>query len=70
MLGLVGCRFEPGPSESDLPVLERSGRIETSHRMVGPDGELAFRPLGVRLPVVAEGLEIGSLFFEPDPRSA
>jgi K+-sensing histidine kinase KdpD len=67
MLGLVGCRFEPGPSESDLPVLERSGRIETSYRMVGPDGELAFPALGVRLPVVAGGVEIGSLMLEPDP---
>jgi hypothetical protein len=69
LLGLVGCRFEAGAAVSDLPVLERSGRVETSYRRVGPDGELALPPMGVRLPVVGDGVELGSLLLEPDPRA-
>ena len=50
-----------------LPVLERSGRIESPYRRVGPDGELALPPLGARLPVVGGGRQVGSLVLEPDP---
>jgi hypothetical protein len=67
LLGLVGCRFEPGTSGSDLPLLERTGRIETGYRYVDAAGELALPPMGVRLPVVGGGAEIGSLYLDPDP---
>lgn len=67
LLSLVGCRFEVEATGPVLPVLERSGRIETPHRRVGPDGELALPPLGVRLPVVGDGHQVGSLVLDPDP---
>lgn len=67
LLSLVGCRFEIEATGPVLPVLERSGRIETPHRRVGPDGELALPPLGVRLPVVGDGHQVGSLVLDPDP---
>jgi hypothetical protein len=67
LLGLVGCRFEVEATGPVLPVLERSGRVESPYRRVGPDGELALPPLGVRLPVVGGGRQVGSLVLEPDP---
>ena len=59
LLSLVGCRFEVEATGPALPVLERSGRIESPYRRVGPDGELALPPLGVRLPVVGDGHQVG-----------
>ncbi len=67
LMSLIGCRFETVPTGPPLPELERSGRIESPYRRVGPDGELALPPLGVRLPVVGGGHQIGSLVLEPDP---
>jgi hypothetical protein len=67
LLSLVACRFEVEATGPLLPVLERSGRIEASYRRVGADGELALPPLGVRLPVVGDGHQIGSLVLDPDP---
>jgi hypothetical protein len=67
LLSLVGCRFESDASGPVLPVLERSGRIEAPYRRVGAGGELALPPLGVRLPVVGDGRQVGSLVLEPDP---
>lgn len=67
LLSLVACRFEIEATGPLVPVLERSGRIETPHRRVGPDGELALPPLGVRLPVVGGGHQVGSLVLDPDP---
>jgi hypothetical protein len=67
LLSLVGCRFEVEATGPVLPVLERSARIETPHRRVGPDGELALPTLGVRLPVVGDGHQVGSLVLDPDP---
>jgi len=67
LLALVGCRFEVEATGPTLPVLERSGRIESPYRRVGPDGELAIPPLGARLPVVGGGRQVGSLVLEPDP---
>jgi hypothetical protein len=67
LLALVGCRFEVEATGPVLPVLERSGHIEAPHRRVGPDGELALPPLGVRLPVVGNGHQVGSLVLDPDP---
>jgi hypothetical protein len=67
LMGLVGCHYEIEATGPVLPVLERSGRIETSYRRVGPDGELALPPLGVRLPVVGNGHQIGSIVLDPDP---
>jgi hypothetical protein len=67
LLSLVGCRFEVEATGPVLPVLERSGRIEAPHRRVGADGELALPPLGVRLPVVGDGHQVGSLVLDPDP---
>ena len=67
LLSLVACRFEIEATGPLVPVLERSGRIESPHRRVGPDGELALPPLGVRLPVVGAGHQVGSLVLDPDP---
>ncbi|MGZ6973335.1 MAG: DUF4118 domain-containing protein [Acidimicrobiia bacterium] len=67
LLSLVGCRFEVEATGPVLPVLERSGRIESPYRRVGPDGELALPPLGVRLPVVGGGRQLGSIVLDPDP---
>lgn len=67
LMSLVGCRYEVDATGPVLPVLERSGRIESSYRRVGADGELALPPLGVRLPVVGGGHQVGSLVLEPDP---
>lgn len=67
LLSLVACRFEIEATGPLVPVLERSGRIESPHRRVGPDGELALPPLGVRLPVVGGGHQVGSLVLDPDP---
>jgi len=67
LMSLVGCRYEVDATGPVLPVLERSGRIESAFRRVGPDGELALPPLGVRLPVVGGGHQVGSLVLEPDP---
>jgi hypothetical protein len=67
LMSLVACRFETEATGPVLPVLERSGRIEASYRRVGADGELALPPLGVRLPVVGDGHQIGSLVLDPDP---
>jgi Domain of unknown function (DUF4118) len=67
LMSLVDCRFEVDATGPVLPVLERSGRIETPYRRVGADGELALPPVGVRLPVVGGGHQIGSLVLEPDP---
>ncbi len=67
LMELVGCRFEVEATGPDLPILERSGRIESSYRRVGPDGELALPPLGVRLPVVGGGREVGSIVLDPNP---
>jgi len=67
LLSLIACRFEVAATGPTLPVLERSGRIATTYRRVGPDGELALPPIGVRLPVVGGGHQVGSLVLEPDP---
>ena len=67
LLDLVACRFEVEATGPVLPLLERSGRIESSHRRVGPDGELALPPLGVRLPVVGDGHQVGWLVLDPNP---
>jgi Domain of unknown function (DUF4118) len=67
LLALLGCRFEVEPTGPTLPVLERSGRVEAPYRRVGSTGELALPPLGVRLPVVGAGRQVGSLVLEPDP---
>jgi hypothetical protein len=67
LLSLVGCRFETEATGPVLPVLERSGRIEAQYRRVGAGGELALPALGVRLPVVGGGRQVGSLVLEPDP---
>lgn len=67
MMSLVGCRFEVEATGPVLPVLERSGRIESPYRRVGADGELALPPLGVRLPVVGAGRQVGSIVLDPDP---
>jgi K+-sensing histidine kinase KdpD len=67
LLSLVGCRFEVDASGPVLPVLERSGRIEAPVRRVGAGGELALPPMGVRLPVVGGGRQVGSLVLDPDP---
>jgi Domain of unknown function (DUF4118) len=67
LLSLVSCRFENSPTDPDLPILERNGRIETPYRRVGADGELALPPTGVRLPVVGDGQTVGSLVAMPDP---
>jgi hypothetical protein len=67
LLALLGCRFEATATGPALPLLERSGRIETPYRRVGPDGELALPPLGVRLPVVGDGHQVGSIVLDPDP---
>ena len=67
LMVLVGCRFEVEATGPLLPVLERSGRIESPYRRVGPDGELALPPLGVRLPVVGGGRQVGSIVLDPDP---
>lgn len=67
LLSLLGCRFETVATGPVLPVLERSGRIESHYRRVGIDGELALPPLGVRLPVVGAGHQVGSIVLEPDP---
>ena len=67
ILSLLGCRFEIAATGPDLPILERSGRIESPYRRVGIDGELALPPLGVRLPVVGDGHQVGSMVLEPDP---
>lgn len=67
LLSLVGCRYEVEATGPLLPVLERSGRIETSLRRVGVGGELALPALGVRLPVVGGGRQVGSLVLDPDP---
>jgi hypothetical protein len=67
LMSLVACRYEVEVTGPVLPVLERSGRIEASYRRVGAGGELALPPLGVRLPVVGDGRQIGSLVLDPDP---
>jgi hypothetical protein len=67
LMSLVSCRFEVVATGPVLPVLERSGRIESPYRRVGADGELALPPAGVRLPVVGGGHQVGSLVLEPDP---
>ena len=67
LLSLVGCRFEVEATGPTLPVLERSGRVEAPYRKVGATGELGLPPLGVRLPVVGGGRQVGSLVLEPDP---
>ena len=67
LLSLLGCRFETEASGPVLPVLERSGRIESPYRRVGADGELALPPLGVRLPVVGGGHQLGAMVLDPDP---
>ena len=67
LMSLVACRFEVEATGPVLPVLERSGRIEASYRRVGAGGELALPPLGVRLPVVGGGHQVGSLVLDPDP---
>ena len=67
LMALVGCRFEAEATGPVLPVLERSGRIETHYRRVDAEGELALPPMGVRLPVVGGGHQVGSLVLEPDP---
>jgi Domain of unknown function (DUF4118) len=67
LMDLVGCRYEVAATGPALPILERSGRIETPYRRVGPDGELALPPLGVRLPVLGGGHQVGSLVLDPDP---
>jgi glycine/D-amino acid oxidase-like deaminating enzyme len=67
VLSLLGCRFEVDATGPTLPVLERSGRIESPYRRVGIDGELALPPLGVRLPVVGDGHQVGSIVLDPDP---
>jgi hypothetical protein len=67
LMSLVGCRFEVDATGPLLPVLERSGRIESGYRRVGADGELALPPLGVRLPVLGGGRQVGSLVLDPDP---
>jgi hypothetical protein len=67
LLSLVGCRFETDATGPVLPVLERSGRIEAPYRRVGAGGELTLPALGVRLPVVGDGRQVGSLVLEPDP---
>lgn len=67
LMNLIGCRFEVEATGPTLPILERSGRIESPYRRVGPDGELALPPLGARLPVVGGGRQVGSLVLEPDP---
>ena len=67
LMSLVGCRFEREATGPEVPTLERTGRIQTPYRRVGADGELALPPLGVRLPVVGGGREVGSLVLEPDP---
>jgi hypothetical protein len=68
LLSLVGCRFETEATGPTLPVLERSGRVEAPYRAVGATGELGLPPLGVRLPVVGGGRQVGSLVLDPDPR--
>jgi K+-sensing histidine kinase KdpD len=67
LMSLVACRFEVDETGPDLPVLERSGRIESPYRRVDADGELALPPLGVRLPVVGGGRHVGSIVLDPDP---
>ena len=68
LMALTGCTFDVGPAgSSSLPVLERTGRIESGFRRVDADGELALPPSGVRLPVTGAGREVGSLVLEPDP---
>jgi Domain of unknown function (DUF4118) len=67
LMSLAGCRYEVDATGPVLPILERSGRIETPFRQVGADGELALPPIGVRLPVVGGGHQVGSLVLEPDP---
>jgi hypothetical protein len=66
LLSLISCRFELEATGPVLPVLERSGRIESKYRRVGPDGEIALPPLGVRLPVVGGGRQVGSIVLDPD----
>jgi hypothetical protein len=69
LLSLVGCRFETDATGPVLPVLERSGRIEAPVRRVGAGGELTLPALGVRLPVLGNGRQVGSLVLEPDPNA-
>jgi hypothetical protein len=67
VLSLVACRFETVATGPVLPVLERSGRVESPYRRVGSDGEIALPPLGVRLPVIGDGHQVGSMVLDPDP---
>jgi hypothetical protein len=66
LLHLHGCRFEPEPTGPPRPVLERSGRVESPVRVL-VEGEFALPAVGVRLPVIGGGTEVGSILMDPDP---
>jgi len=66
LLSLLGCRFSEDPGPARLPVLERSGRVQAHVRTL-VDGEFALPAIGVRLPVMAAGRELGCFVMDPDP---
>lgn len=66
VLPVLACRFTRDPGPARLPIVERSGRIQ-AHLRVMVDGELALPAIGVRLPVVGGGRELGCFVMDPDP---
>jgi K+-sensing histidine kinase KdpD len=65
LLSLRACSFETGPSDSELPMLDRNGAIAGDHRR-WVDGEYTLPAAGVQLPVYGRGHEFGRLVLHPD----
>lgn len=65
-LHLSDCRFERPPYEGDLPILERSGVVQSSHHRYTRDGFELPRE-GVALPVRGPAGPVGRFVLLPTP---
>jgi hypothetical protein len=65
LLGLVECRYEPGPSQSELPVIGRNGSVEGGQRrwMLG---DLSLPTEGTEIRVLGRGRDFGRVVLVPD----
>jgi hypothetical protein len=65
LLGLLECRYEPGPSATELPVIGRNGSIDGGRRrwMLG---DLSLPTEGAEIRVVGRGRDFGRIALVPD----
>lgn len=66
LLKVRNAIFEPFPSHSRIPEIERDGRIDVADKRYRGDG-FALPDGGVAVPVEAAGTRIGQIVLDPDP---